>query len=143
MLNLPKDLISFLEANKQFKYNPLDCECGQVELLSYGELEEDVIWIDNSSANQKSYYELPVISLLADCDHYDPEDILVWLIDEEIFGTWDNEHWVLTVFGKTTWADIVKEPAKFLSAQWKEIEHDWAQHWKPKPEHEAINGWPL
>ena len=87
MKGLPKDLVEYLQSGGQFAYDPSHCECGCVKLKSYPELEEGMVWIEGVVNAKRGYYEIPAVSLLIDCEHYDPEYLLLWLQNEKKFGT--------------------------------------------------------
>ena len=36
----------------------------------------------------------------------------------DLFGAWDCDHWILTVFPDATWEDIVADPLTYLNSQW-------------------------
>ncbi len=106
-LNLPEDFVIFLKSNKQLKYDPEQCEAGRITLLKLNQLSITEIFIDSvesplaktdPNSGKKGYYSVPAINLIADCEGYDPEGILIWLPELELFGTWDNDHWDILVF---------------------------------------------
>jgi hypothetical protein len=121
--DLPKDTVEFLRAGKQFEYDHEKIEAGIVKLKRLDELSEGEVWIGTDiegdpHAGKDGYYAIPAISLTGECKAYDPEFILLWLPREKLFGTWDCDHWVLKVFRKGRWADIVGNPAAYINAQW-------------------------
>ena len=80
----------------------------------------------------RGYYTVPAISLTAKCEAYSPEYILLWLPNEKMFGTWDEDHWVLLVFRGASWDDIVKDPLPYLNAQWDDAKclGSYIEPWK-------------
>jgi len=126
-LNLPQDLITFLQTNKTLKYDPVECEAGLITLFPVSELTLGEVYIDSEAspliktdprAGEKGYYSVPAVNLVADCEGYDPEGILIWLPEQELFGTWDCDHWDVRVFADVKWTDIVNDPVKYINAQW-------------------------
>ena len=126
--NLPSEVVDFLSSDSQFVYDAQNCEVGKVQLKSYNELcltevfvdsEESPIEEDDPHAQEKGYYLVGVIDLIKECPAYGAEGVLVWLPDLRVFGQWDIDHWDLLIFPHATWSDIVAEPSRYLSAQWK------------------------
>jgi hypothetical protein len=121
--HLPDDAADFLRAGRQFTYDHATTEPGEVKLKSLDELTLEEVWIGTDlqgdpHADEDGYYAIPAVSLTGECESYDPEFILLWLPQERLFGTWDCDHWVLSVFRGTSWSDIVAKPAAYLNAQW-------------------------
>lgn len=116
-MELPKDLVEFLNAGNQLNYNFGEAEVGRVLLLSADEIHAGVIWLEPEDESD-CYYEIPAVNLVKDCNGYDPEFILLWLPNEKVFGAWDCDHWVLTIFPKCSWSDIANNPLPYLNAQW-------------------------
>jgi hypothetical protein len=121
--NLPKETIQFLKLGKQLKYDVTGCEAGEVKLKSLAQLTLGEVWIgtdleDDPHSGEDGYYSVPAVSLTGECEAYNPEFILLWLPTEKLFGSWDTDHWVLTVFPEATWSDIVARPTVYLNAQW-------------------------
>ncbi len=82
-------------------------------------LELGHVFVANlSEEDTDSLCRIPAISLTDESDIFDPEFILMWLPNEQCYGTWDGDHQTVTLFPNTTWADIAKDPAPFLGAQW-------------------------
>ncbi|MES2463931.1 MAG: hypothetical protein V4671_25455 [Armatimonadota bacterium] len=121
--NLPSDAVDFLQKGRQLNYDPSECEPGKVGLHSLDSLTLGEIWgntDDEADPNfrKEGYYAIPAVSLSASCGSYDPDYILLWLPNEKVFGSWDCDHWILTIFEKVSWLDIVKTPAPYIGAQW-------------------------
>lgn len=121
--NLPEDAVEFLRTGRQLDYDYSRIEAGQVKLKRLDELTQDEVWVGTDipgdpHAGEKGYYAIPAVSLTGECEGYDPEFILLWLPGEKLFGTWDNDHWVLSVFRNTSWKEIVAKPAPYINAQW-------------------------
>lgn len=121
--DLPKDTVEFLRAGQQLKYDSTRIEVGEVKLKRLNKLSLGEIWIGTEMdgdphAGEDGYYAIPAVSLTGECKAYDPEFILLWLPKEKLFGTWDCDHWVLTVFRGAGWSDIVAKPAGYINAQW-------------------------
>jgi hypothetical protein len=125
---LPFDLAQFLLEGKKLNYNVLKSEPGLVKLKNIHDLEVSKIYVDSEYSplkendphyGKEGYYIIDAIDIIAECDDsYEPEGVLVWLPEYLMYGTWDSDHWHLIVFPGLTWLDIVKEPLKFLNAQW-------------------------
>lgn len=151
-LNLPAELVEFLSAGRELEYGSSSIEPGTVRLKSLDKLELGVVWVnsDESPLSQddphfgdKGYYEVPAVSLTGECEAYDPDFILLWLPNEQSFGTWDCDHWDLYVFPRKTWADIVADPATYLDAQWSDYDRKNSEYFKPYPKYEFKAGMPF
>ena len=126
--DLPSDTENFLKRGKQLVYDEPNCEAGKVALKKYDELSLSEIYVDSEQSpiqnedphfGEAGYYVVRAVDLVSECLTYGAEGILVWLPDYKLFGTWDCDHWDILVFPEATWADIVANPALYLSAQWK------------------------
>jgi len=124
---LPEELILFLKKKRSLKYDPDECECGETELKQLEELELSEFYIDFDSNNiqpddphqgEEGYYVVKGVDLISECDGFDPEGILIWLPDYQMFGAWDSDHYNLTLFNDTDWEEIVEDPVQYLNAQW-------------------------
>ena len=136
---VPDDLLDFLQRGQQLKYDPKDCEAGSVILKRSSDLVIAEIYIDSENspwqesdpnAGREGYYSIPAVSLVDSCEGYDPEGILVWLPDQQCYGTWDNDHWDVLVFPDVSWSDIVANPVPFINAQWRgEVKFEYLRPW--------------
>ena len=151
-LKLPNDYLKFMEANGTLKYAYEDTECGLVGLTPLNELKLGEVWInsdgspiesDDPHSSEDGYYTVPAVSLTNECDSYDPEFILLWLPNEKLFGTWDCDHWDLFIFDKITWHDIAEDPAKYVDAQWDDIDREIGSHFTPYPKYKFKTGMPF
>ncbi len=120
---LPKAAAEFLRAGRQLAYDPSSIEAGEVKLKHLDELTLGSVWIATKMLSdphygERGYYSISAVSLTSQCANYDPEFLLLWLPREKLFGTWDNDHWVLKVFCGIGWEDIIARPAPYLNAQW-------------------------
>ena len=120
---LPTALCDYLKSGDQLQYDASQCEPGAVRLKTPGDIEIGNVWVgtdtkDDPNYGADGYYSIPAVSLLSGCEGYDPDFILLWLPNEQTFGSWDCDHWVLTVFPSASWQDIADDPAPYLNAQW-------------------------
>ena len=104
---------------------------------------ESTLSKDEPNFEESGYYEVPAVSLTGECKHYDPEYILLWLPNEQLFGTWDCDHWDLSVFPNVTWNDIVRNPALYIGSQWECSDKKSAEYFKPYPKYEFKEGMPF
>jgi len=121
--HLPKSTVAFLRAGKQFDYDEAQCEAGRVGLHHLDKLTLGEVWVGTDTRSDPhhgddGYYAIPAVSLTGECASYNPAFILLWLPQERLFGAWDCDHWVLTVFPDATWEDIVADPLTYLNSQW-------------------------
>jgi hypothetical protein len=122
-MQLPNDLQTFLSLRKQLKYKASNCIPGRMVLKALSDLELSEVWTeplhnDDPHYGEKGYYAIPAVSLVHECEGYDPEFILAWLPQDKLFGTWDSDHWNLKVFPEADWKSIVNNPIPFINAQW-------------------------
>jgi hypothetical protein len=120
---LPESTAEFLCTGKQLEYDAAQCEAGRVGLKRLDQLSLGEVWIGTESESdphrdERGYYAVPAVSLSGECASYSPEFILLWLPEDRLFGTWDCDHWILTVFPDATWEDIVSDPLPYLNSQW-------------------------
>lgn len=127
MIQLPLDLTHFLAEDRQLIYPAAECECGQVTLLPIGRHTLGDVWIDGQSLYDiatdpndgiEGYYVVPAVNLIASCEGYDPEHILSWIPELNMYCSWDCDHWAITAFPGTTWDTISAEPLRYINAQW-------------------------
>lgn len=147
VFNLPDETVEFLRAGGQLEYDPHSIEAGKVVLKRLDELTEDEVWIgtdlpDDPHAGEEGYYAIPAVSLTGECKAYEPEFILLWLPREQLFGTWDCDHWVLKVFRDAGWSGIMANPAAYLNAQW-ELYDELGTEFVPWPQYEFQKGRPF
>jgi hypothetical protein len=133
-LDLAADLVAFLAAGRQLEYDPATCEAGRVTLLPLSALKLERFPVETSGSpffeqdphfpEVNSYLVLGV-NLVADCEHYDPVGILLWLPVERRYGVWDSSHCTIQVFGpEVTWERIAAAPARHINAGWTGIDPD-------------------
>jgi len=123
---LPADLVVFLRDGRELTYDAGKCEAGQIRLVPLGEHTVGEVWVNPADkpdgqdphGGEEGYYAIPAINLVAECEGYQPEFILLWLPDSKLYGTWDCDHWILSVFLGVTWAGITQDPLKYINAQW-------------------------
>lgn len=151
MENLPKELRDFLQSGKQLDYDQSKCEPGKITLKKLKDLKADEVWIDSEESpiaekdpnkGKEGYYTVPAVSLIEDCEGYEPDFILLWLPNENLFGTWDCDHLDLKIFLKATWNDIVKNPLPYINAQW-EADSNISRYFVPYPKYEFKLGKPF
>ena len=132
-MNLPDDYIAFVRSGKQLEYDEEECEIRGVRLLPLEQLRVQLYPtdvengpVDNSTDPHKGElgcYLVPGISLLAACEDYDPDGLLLWLPEEGCFGTWDSTHTFIVAFSSSvTWTNISSNPARHFNAFWGDDE---------------------
>jgi len=127
MIKLPEDLTEFLAAKQKLVYPTEDCECGQIKLLSLGKHKLGEVWVNGESLKgverdpnegKEGYYAIPAVNLVKSCEDYDPEHILSWIPEENLYISWDSDHWTVTAFPRVTWSMIAANPLPYVNAQW-------------------------
>ena len=126
-LHLPDDFKQFLQNRQQLNFDSTQCETGAIALNSLSELKLSTFLLqtyaspieeDDPHREQAGFYHVPAVSLLKECENYYPQMLLVWLPQESLFGTGDEEHGHLLVFSGATWTNIASKPIPYLEAQW-------------------------
>jgi hypothetical protein len=123
-LNLPDDLVAFLRAGEQLECDASKCEAGKITLLPLDRLK--VEFFPMSSQNPKDphsgesgCYLVKGVNLVASCDDYEPQGLLLWLPLDERYGMWDAEHGTLRVFRRAVnWSQIAKDIPRHVNANW-------------------------
>lgn len=128
-LQLPDDLVAFLNAGRQLDYDPTTCEAGTVTLLPFSELQMRTFGAQSFGTPHEAddphpgpgVYEVPGVDLIASCTgDYEPEGLLVWFPGEQSFGVCDPSHDYILIFGPAvSWSEIAMSPARFINAQWE------------------------
>lgn len=132
-MNLPNDY-----DNKLKNFSVSDSECGQISLINKEELEVGEIYIEGPESG-KSYYKIPAVNLVKNCEDYEPDFILLYLPNEKLYGTWDSDHWILYTFDNTNWEAIKNNPLKYINHQWNDSDGIF----NPAGKYEVIKGWPF
>jgi len=145
--DLPADAVAFLRERRTLQYDAAKTEAGAVTLHPLADLKLGQVWIgtdekDDPHHDEDGYYTVPAVSLTATCSGYDPAYILLWLPEEKKFGTWDCDHWTLSVFESATWQDIERSPAIYIDAQWR-ARSPVVTRFKPWPRYELKLGRPF
>jgi len=126
--DLPEDYLAFINSGSQLEYDPDECEVGRVILFASDKLTPSVAFVDSYDtpyatsdphAEEDGYYVVPIVNLIAECEGYDADGILIWLPDQKLFGAWDSEYWDVLTFPDVTWRDIRADPVKYLNALWE------------------------
>jgi hypothetical protein len=158
-MNLPNELVDFLKAGKQLKYDYSKCEVGKITLYSLNEIKIGEVYIelgeygsayyketsfykDDPNKGKQGYYIIPAVSITSDRNEYEVDTILLWFPLEGKFGTWDGDHYELYIFPNATWDDIVKNPAPYINAQW-EVDSEVSEYFKPYPKYQFKHGEPF
>lgn len=140
-MNLPADLTEFLKSKTELNYDHDSVEPDFVGIIDFDNLEIGEIYIEGENSG-KSYYSIPAINLTDTCKFYSPEYILLYLPNEQLFGTWDSDHWKLYIFPNTIWSEIVKNPAPYINQQWYPNE-EIGILLDPKENYKMTIGWPF
>ena len=122
------------------EYDINKAEPGKVKLIPQNNLQIEDIYIEGDREGE-TYYSIPAINLIEDCEEYDPEFILCYLPNEKKYATWDCDHWVLYDFENTSWNNIKENPLMILNAQWHDT--DVNKELFDTSNYEQIEGWPI
>jgi hypothetical protein len=123
-LNLCDDLVEFLRAGRQLRYDPGVCEVGTVTMLPLDALRVELFPMtetgpEDPHRGESGCWLVRGVSLLATCEAYDPVGLLLWLPLDERYGTWDGEHGTLRVFAAdVNWQQVASDFPRYINAQW-------------------------
>jgi hypothetical protein len=132
MIAFPRDYDGILN-----EYDVKEAEPGVIKLIDPSDLKVEEVYIEGPVSGE-SYYSVPAINLIRECEYYEPAFILCYLPNEQKYATWDCDHWVLHSFENASWDDIKNDPIKYLNSQWVSD----SEPFNPL-EYELINGWPI
>jgi hypothetical protein len=129
---LPEDLRSFLSINKgrrivfdraiqpEMEVDSLEFYApNKVKLCSFT-IDTLDYYLNHSEPGDdpKLRYEVEGVDLVRDCDHYDPEGILVYFPAFQEYGCWDCDHLIITMYPRVGWSEIEPRLAEYINAQW-------------------------
>lgn len=132
-LDLPADLIGFLNAGKRLEYDSASCEAGAITLVPLSELKLERFPVETGSLDvfeqdphypETNSYLVLGVNLVADCTGgYDAPGLLLWLPIEKRYGIWDSSHCGIQMFGPdVTWERIASNPIPHINAGWMGID---------------------
>jgi hypothetical protein len=126
--NVPNDLRAFLQSGGALSCDEAQCTAKAIELQSLDKLVALVLTVrikadsdlgaEDPHAGELGYYRVSAVSLVRSCRNYRPAGLLVWLPEQEVYGTWDDDHHVLWVFPGAIWPQIAANPLPYLNALW-------------------------
>lgn len=125
-LMLPEDLVEFLRAGTPLEYDPDDCQAGTITLHTIDQLRLEYFSMvsespDDPHQDDEGCYLVRGVSLIAECENYSPEGLLLWLPFDKQYGLWDGEHDTLFVFGPDVgWSEIAADMPHYINAEWGE-----------------------
>jgi hypothetical protein len=119
---LPQKLVDFVRAGGTLE--TASSRLGKVRVKSLSELRIGTIYVApiakvDPNLGRDGVYRVPAISLLAECQRYDPDHILSYLPLERMFCVFDSDHARITVFPDATWSDIACEPNTYIDTLWQ------------------------
>ncbi len=126
-LDLPQEYIDYLSKEKHLKFKfsgkaeisfatlctITDIRCINISL--YPSTEHN-----DPNSKRRGRYILKVLDLVEDIGgDFNSMGIFVWVPDIKLFGTWDSDHYELTVFKNKKWTDILSNPEVYFNAMWQ------------------------
>lgn len=120
---LPNDLVEFLQAGRQLEYDHKKAVPGRLTLKPIAALQVSSVYAaprkrGDPNAKESGIYRIPAISLVAQCERYNPDFILSYLPLEATFAAFDGDHAIVTVFPGASWTSIQADPVPYINAQW-------------------------
>jgi hypothetical protein len=124
---LPSDYMDYISAGQHLKFKfSKKAELSFATLCTMADIRNINIMLNPSieykdlNTKRQGKYILPVLDLVEDVGtDFNSMGILVWIPDIKLFGTWDSDHYELTVFKDKTWADILAAPEIYFNAMWQ------------------------
>lgn len=139
MDDIPKELIEYLaiqenrcitmsegEIRRVNFYAPEDIKKKTFDVNSYELFLNGLLENDPDEIKEFVGYDL-----IQEVNDYDPEGILIWFIDLEMYGTWDCDHHRIFVFPNKSFLDIMTKPSIYINALW----------YPEKVENHELNPW--
>lgn len=129
---LPDDLLAFLREGRRLSYDVENSIVGRIKLKDVPDLAVTTIEtdpdcqsiIDDPYFNLEGQYQIEVVDLVAESEHYDTEGLLCWIVAMKQFGCVDPEHGDVIAFPGVTWTELAANPLPYLDAQWQGAEND-------------------
>lgn len=115
LMSLPEDLMEYLDSGSALQYDESTCECGTVTLHRADSIRKIKLQFGSNEEGEQS---VAAYDLVATCEGYSPEGILVFVPSIKMFGSYDTDHRELYVYPKKSWSHISAAPLAFLNAQW-------------------------
>ena len=143
---IPDDLHEFLslEANLLLQWvEPYPVEVEGVVLFGIKELSVQNFKLstseyfsnyDEPGEDPESIYDITGIDLIKEIENYSPDGVLIWFPQFAEYGSWDCDHGLITIFPDISWTEIVKDPGKYVNAQWypERVNHYLLRPWTDK-----------
>lgn len=134
-IELPNDLLAFLRAGSQLRYDVKGSEIGGITLKRDVDLALTTIAtfpgcqsiVDDPYETLEGLYQIDVVDLVAEAE-YCIEGLLCWIVALQRFGSIDPEHGDVITFPGAAWTDLVASPLRYLDAQWN---HDLGERVLP------------
>lgn len=148
-LNLPNDLINFLEKKKELEYDEDEVTPKELKLCKLADLKVEKIWVDGTTYDdnniliQQAYYEVKAVNLIENCKNYSSYCLLMWLPEIKMYGAWDQDHWRITLFPNASWSDICNDPIPYINSQWEDDLCGVGEEYDPSDTYPLIIGWPF
>lgn len=126
-LRIPADLRRYLsDPNSKRKFTFTSGEIRKCTLKELAELSEstfDVVEPDAPGVRRRKRseivrHEFTGIDLIKECNSYQPEGILVWLLELGMYGSWDCDHHTIRIFPHADWSEICNYMRRYVNDQW-------------------------
>lgn len=146
LASLPFDAVEFLRTGHGLDYPPESCDFDEVILRSIKDLRIDelrVVGPEDDEEPPYAGYLIRVIDLVATVEDDVVYGLLGWLVDDEVFCTYDSGHEVLVTFPGAAWSDIQQNAGPYLNGQWDEDRNEfepWNHGHKPSDDGEGYVG---
>ncbi len=129
---IPEDLRNFLgiNAGRRIVFNRAmqpDMEVDSLEFYAPNDVKLCSFTLDTfdyhlnhnePGDDPKLRYDIEGVDLVRDCDHYEPEGILIYFPAFQEYGCWDCDHLIITMYPKVSWREIELRLAEYINAQW-------------------------
>jgi hypothetical protein len=96
-VELPDDLVEFLESDRRLEYDASACEIGVFAFRTLDEVEE--IDLTVRAEDHESACTIHALDLVKSCEGYDPRGIFVYIPSLRKYGSYDSEQELLITYG--------------------------------------------
>lgn len=105
---------SHYEIDRLSVYHPEDLFMHQYELDTY----EYFNTYGEKGKLPKQRYTISGVPLVASCDDYDPEGILIYFPQYKKYGTWDPDHLIIGLYPSDSWESIKNDLFLYVNSLW-------------------------
>lgn len=126
---IPTDLHEFLKSGRQLEHDVAMSDVGEVRMVNLNQVQLALFSMncddtehcaeDPHREDSGSYLVEGIDLIHESTGGYESAGLLMWLPLDKRYAAWDSSHNKIFVFEESTqWADIARDPNRYLNAQW-------------------------